>query len=137
MHGAVTPQLTNKSFVPFDTTPGVFDNDIFKRHLAGQCNAFFQQYAISFAKLIGQTSSPLLPSMTLTVAVHANLLAEGTTDSDGNPIFASKTVTGTQPTGKTTGSTTGNSASTPGERLIWVLTAWLAAFFVIKYRLIV
>ncbi|KAK5665555.1 hypothetical protein QVD99_007901 [Batrachochytrium dendrobatidis] len=109
IHAANSPQLTNKSYIPFDTTPGVFDNDVFIRVLAGHCpvpvdcdiandpelrpivqryaadqKAFFDQYAISFAKLSNQvTGVTLNPAMSISIAVHANLLEEGTTDLDG------------------------------------------------------
>ncbi|KAI8812429.1 heme peroxidase [Cladochytrium replicatum] len=36
-HVGISPHLTNSSFVPFDSTPGVFDNDIFKQLVAGRC----------------------------------------------------------------------------------------------------
>ena len=36
-HGAITPKITNETFIPFDTTPGVFDNNIFKQVLTGNC----------------------------------------------------------------------------------------------------
>ncbi len=37
VHAPISPELTNKSFVQFDNTPGVFDNDIFKQTLKGYC----------------------------------------------------------------------------------------------------
>ncbi|KAI8845459.1 heme peroxidase [Chytridium lagenaria] len=36
-HKAISPHLTNETFQPFDTTPGVFDNDVFKQVLSGRC----------------------------------------------------------------------------------------------------
>lgn len=37
VHGAISPTITKEKFVPFDDTPGVFDNDVFKQTLAGKC----------------------------------------------------------------------------------------------------
>jgi hypothetical protein len=37
IHGRHSPTLTDKEFVPFDDTPGVFDNNVFKKVLAGYC----------------------------------------------------------------------------------------------------
>ena len=36
-HAAISPNFTNATFAPFDDTPGVFDNHIFKNILAGDC----------------------------------------------------------------------------------------------------
>jgi L-ascorbate peroxidase len=77
IHKRISPDLTNNTFVPFDRTPGVFDNDVFQRTLNGRCpipfdceiakhptfrpiveryardqQAFFDQYAISFTKMV-------------------------------------------------------------------------------------
>ena len=77
VHKAISPTLTNETFVPFDDTPGIFDNDVFKQTLAGKCpvpvdcqiandpalrpivqlyakdqDAFFKQYVISFQKMV-------------------------------------------------------------------------------------
>ncbi|RKO90805.1 heme peroxidase [Blyttiomyces helicus] len=37
VHGANNPALTNETFLPFDSTPGIFDNDVFKQVLDGYC----------------------------------------------------------------------------------------------------
>ncbi|ORY44495.1 heme peroxidase [Rhizoclosmatium globosum] len=102
-HAAISPLLTSKTFAPFDKTPGVFDNDIFKQTLAGNClvpldckmaadatlrpyvqqyandqNAFFAQYSISFAKLLALTGSKLSAPVGVNITVHTNLVQEGT-----------------------------------------------------------
>ncbi|RKO88230.1 heme peroxidase [Blyttiomyces helicus] len=41
VHGANNPHLTSLEFAPFDFTPTVFDNDIFKQVLAGDCRIPF------------------------------------------------------------------------------------------------
>lgn len=107
VHKAISPTLTDKDFAPFDDTPGVFDNQVFKKSLAGQCTlqvdcdiandpdtrpfvelyasdqeAFFKQYAESFPKMIDLTTSNLDPPIDIKVPVHANLFKEGTMDSN-------------------------------------------------------
>ncbi|KAI8844183.1 heme peroxidase [Chytridium lagenaria] len=71
-HRAISPKVTNETFAPFDDTPGVFDNDVFKRVLEGRCvlklilkgymeryaadqQAFFDQYLLSFDKMMNLT----------------------------------------------------------------------------------
>ncbi|KAI8923967.1 heme peroxidase [Entophlyctis helioformis] len=152
VHGAISPDITKKKFVPFDSTPGVFDNDVFKKTLAGICalpldceiakdpklrplveryandqNAFFAQYAISFEKLLAQTRSPLMPAVPLMISVHANLLAEGTTDAEGNVI--------TPPTTATTGTAAPTSKTNGGDgsvfkRILDVMSVWAAVWIV-------
>lgn len=103
VHKAISPSLTNQVFTPFDDTPGIFDNNVFKRSLNGQCalqvdceiakdpdtrpfvelfaadqEAFFKQYAESFPKMIGFTTSALEPEIDIKVPVHYNLVKEGT-----------------------------------------------------------
>ena len=103
VHKAISPTLTNQDFTPFDDTPGVFDNNVFKKALEGKCalkldcdiandpdtrpfvqlyasdqNAFFKQYAESFPKMIGLTSSKLDPPIDIKVPVHEHLYKEGT-----------------------------------------------------------
>ncbi|KAJ3382941.1 L-ascorbate peroxidase 3 [Entophlyctis sp. JEL0112] len=100
-HGAVSPHITHQTIKPFDTTPGIFDNDIFKQLLAGNCvlnvdcaiaadptmrpivqkfaenqTAFFEQYSLSFPKLVtvGQSG---LSQFHVDISVHANLTEEG------------------------------------------------------------
>ncbi|KAJ3030707.1 UNVERIFIED_CONTAM: hypothetical protein HDU68_008096 [Siphonaria sp. JEL0065] len=102
-HAAISPSLTNQTFAPFDATPGVFDNDIFKQVLLGKCivpldcsfatdstllpyiqkfatdqTAFFAQYATSFQKMLGLTASTLSAPVAVNITVHVNLLNEGT-----------------------------------------------------------
>ncbi|KAJ3030706.1 UNVERIFIED_CONTAM: hypothetical protein HDU68_008095 [Siphonaria sp. JEL0065] len=36
-HTAISPNITKEEFTPFDSTTGVFDNDIFKKVLTGNC----------------------------------------------------------------------------------------------------
>ncbi|KAJ3050743.1 hypothetical protein HK097_008265, partial [Rhizophlyctis rosea] len=105
VHSAISPRFTNQSFVPFDNTPGVFDNDIFKHVLRNRCalpidclfatdpilrphielwasdqTAFFDQYSKSFEKMLNLTRSRLYPAVDLTnmIPFHRNLEAEGT-----------------------------------------------------------
>ncbi|KAJ3117839.1 hypothetical protein HDU96_005426 [Phlyctochytrium bullatum] len=105
-HRQVTPKVTSEVFVPFDDTPGVFDNGPFTRILQNRCvlqsdcafgrdpdllpliatyasnqTAFFEQYAISFQKMMGLTRSRLADPLALAVDVHANLAAEGGIDA--------------------------------------------------------
>nr|KAJ3410578.1 L-ascorbate peroxidase 3 [Polyrhizophydium stewartii] len=153
VHGAITPEITNKPFVPFDTTPGVFDNDVFKRSLAGKCvlpvdcsiakdatlrpivekyandqQAFFTQYAISFAKLMGQTNdTTLLPSVPVTIALHKNLFAEGTTDENGNVLSGSSTTAaGSSPTNPSKAAAGEGSVV---QRCVTVAAVWAAGWF--------
>ena len=105
IHGKNTPALTSKPFVPFDDTPGIFDNNVFKKTLEGYCpvpmdceiakdpilrplvekyandqQAFFDQYAISFTKLIDQTSSTLGQPQKVNVPLHVGLFTTNQTD---------------------------------------------------------
>ncbi|KAJ3072783.1 L-ascorbate peroxidase 3 [Podochytrium sp. JEL0797] len=102
-HAAISPSLTSAPFAPFDSTPGVFDNDIFKKVLLGRCvvpldcafaqdptllpyiqqfatsqNAFFAQYAISFEKMLALTKSVLSMPVAINITIHDNLVQEGT-----------------------------------------------------------
>jgi catalase (peroxidase I) len=90
------------TYIPFDDTPGVFDNNVFKKTISGYCplsfdcqvaedpvlgviaklyaddqTAFFKQYAISFQKLTKLTNATLSDDTSVAVKLHANLLAEG------------------------------------------------------------
>ena len=101
-HGKISPHITNSTLLPFDSTPGVFDNDIFKALLDGKCRlrvdcgiandpdmlpfvqlyandqeAFFKQFVISFQKMISLGKDQVLRSVHLPVPVHENLFAEG------------------------------------------------------------
>ncbi|KAJ3041038.1 hypothetical protein HDV00_009938 [Rhizophlyctis rosea] len=136
VHAAISPRFTNESFVPFDNTPGVFDNDIFKHVLAGRCalpidclfakdpilkphiqlwasdqDAFFAQYATSFEKMMNLTRSPLYPAVNLTaqIPVHQNLLAEGT-----NVVFPLAGVTYPGAINSTNSTNTQNKGATSG-----------------------
>ncbi|KAJ3280040.1 hypothetical protein HDU79_012059 [Rhizoclosmatium sp. JEL0117] len=109
VHAAISPKATNKTFEAFDTTPGIFDNDIFKQSLKGNCRlkvdcniakdpelrpivelfaldqaAFFKQYALSYPKLtsIGQNSNGWA-SFHLDLTVHENLMKEGGVNPPG------------------------------------------------------
>ncbi|KAJ3296284.1 hypothetical protein HDU79_007180 [Rhizoclosmatium sp. JEL0117] len=104
VHAAISPHATKQTFEAFDRTPGVFDNDIFKQSLNGNCRlnidcnmandpelrpiyelyandeaAFFRQYQESFQKMttVGQNRAALV-AFHLDISVHANLFAEGT-----------------------------------------------------------
>lgn len=98
VHGKNSPKVTSEEFIPFDDTAGIFDNHVFKFTLQGKCaikldcdiandpelrplvkkyaedqNAFFEQYKISFQKMLGQTNSTLGPKQNLKISVHRNL----------------------------------------------------------------
>ena len=98
IHGKISPELTDKEFIPFDDTAGIFDNHVFKFSLEGKCllkidceiaadpilrpivkryaedqNAFFEQYKISFQKLIQQTKSVLGNEQDLVFSTHVGL----------------------------------------------------------------
>ncbi|KAJ3072781.1 L-ascorbate peroxidase 3 [Podochytrium sp. JEL0797] len=106
-HKAITPSITNETFTPFDTTPGVFDNDIFKQVLAGKCvvpldclfpkvpelreviinfannqTAFFEQYAISLDKMMNLTTSTLSDPLSIMIKQHADLIAQGSVGNE-------------------------------------------------------
>jgi L-ascorbate peroxidase len=99
VHGKNSPEVTKEEFIPFDDTAGIFDNHVFKFTLQGKCaiqldcdiandpemrpivqrfaddqDAFFEQYKISFQKLLSQTKSEL-KSQDLEFSVHDNLEA--------------------------------------------------------------
>ena len=118
IHKAISPDFTNQDFTPFDDTPGIFDNNVFKKSLEGKCalkldcdiandpdirpfvqlyasdqNAFFNQYAESFPKLTGLTNSNLDQPIDINVAVHAHLFTEGTI-STKNSTSSASSVTG-------------------------------------------
>ncbi|KAJ3014751.1 UNVERIFIED_CONTAM: L-ascorbate peroxidase 3 [Siphonaria sp. JEL0065] len=115
-HKAISPHATNKKFQPFDTTPGIFDNDVFKEALKGNCvlnvdcniakdpelkpivqlyandqKAFFTQYAESYVKMttVGQSGYPNWASFHLNVTVHEYLVEEGGI----NPVHPSASAT--------------------------------------------
>jgi L-ascorbate peroxidase len=115
IHGKNSPSLTSKPFVPFDDTPGIFDNNVFKKTLEGYCpvpidceiandpalrplvqryaddqQAFFDQYAFSFRKLIDQTSSPLGQPQSLNIPLHVGLYS--TNQVDGSRIVTDETI---------------------------------------------
>ncbi|KAJ3014755.1 UNVERIFIED_CONTAM: L-ascorbate peroxidase 1, cytosolic [Siphonaria sp. JEL0065] len=102
VHKAISPHATTKEFEAFDSTPGIFDNDVFKQSLKGNCRlnidcgialdpelrplvqlyandeaAFFKQYQESFQKMttLGQDRSKLT-AFPLEVSLHKNLFAE-------------------------------------------------------------
>ena len=108
VHGKISPMLTKEEFIPFDDTPGVFDNHVFQSTLKGHCpvpvdceiaqdeetrpfieifasnqDAFFKQYAKSFQKMIEITSPHPLDSsiIQLSIPVHEHLEKEGTVKS--------------------------------------------------------
>ncbi|KAI8925834.1 heme peroxidase [Entophlyctis helioformis] len=114
-HAGISPHVTSEPFVPFDSTPGIFDNDIFKQLLAGNCRlnvdcgiandpelrplvekyaadqaAFFAQFAASYGKMTGFTRSQIMKEhVKLIIPLHKNLVQEGTV----NVTFPSKTTT--------------------------------------------
>ena len=98
VHTENSPEITKKEFIPFDDTAGIFDNHVFNFTLKGNCavkidcdiandpelrpiverfardqNAFFEQYAISFAKMVEQTSSVLGDVQDLKISKHNGL----------------------------------------------------------------
>ena len=98
VHSENSPDITQKEFIPFDDTAGIFDNHVFKFTLKGNCavkidcdiandpelrpiverfandqNAFFEQYRKSFEKMVEQTSSPLGPELELKIKKHVGL----------------------------------------------------------------
>ncbi|KAJ3404211.1 hypothetical protein CcCBS67573_g05935 [Chytriomyces confervae] len=102
-HKVTSPHATNKTFQAFDSSPGVFDNVIFKEMRAGRCvlnidcgimrdgamktwielyasdeAAFFKDYALAFNKManLGQDETSL-EAVVLDVPVHKNLVVEG------------------------------------------------------------
>ncbi|KAJ3072782.1 hypothetical protein HDU98_002942 [Podochytrium sp. JEL0797] len=99
---AISPTVTNETFAPFDDTPGVFDNHIFKQVLTGKCilpidcafakipalrsiiqsfannqSAFFEQYAISLDKMLNLTTSTLSDPIAIIIKQHADVIAQG------------------------------------------------------------
>ncbi|RKO90024.1 heme peroxidase [Blyttiomyces helicus] len=109
IHAANNPALTSEPFVPFDSTPGVFDNDVFKQVLKGYCplpfdcemaedpairptiktfavnqSLFFKAYSMAFEKFLNLTVSPLTHS--LSHAVDPKLVASATTNSSAFPF---------------------------------------------------
>lgn len=105
VHARNSPNITTEEFVPFDDTPGVFDNDVFKKVLSGYCalpidcfftndpelkalmqkyaddeQFFFDEYAKAFAKFIDLSWSPLSDPIDINVPTHSNLVQEGTTN---------------------------------------------------------
>ena len=117
VHKAISPNLTDQEFAPFDDTPGVFDNNVFKKSLEGNCalqvdceiardpdtrpfvelfasnqEAFFKQYAESFPKMTDLTTSNLDSAIDIRVAIHANLFSEGTKSAAGNTPTSSASL---------------------------------------------
>lgn len=116
VHAAISPTLTNQTFVPFDSTPGIFDNDVFKQTLNGYCplpfdcavatdptlrgyvqlyaanqTAFFEQYAKSYSKMVALGRN-LATTVSVSIPVHANLVPEGSVASMvSSSIVASST----------------------------------------------
>ncbi|KAJ3059025.1 hypothetical protein HDU99_006542 [Rhizoclosmatium hyalinum] len=103
-HAAISPLLTNETFTPFDNTPGILDNDIFKRVLDGKCvvpidcafakdpklraiiqgyandqASFYKQFAISLDKMLSLSASTLSDPLAITIAQHAYLFNQTTT----------------------------------------------------------
>ncbi|KAI9346133.1 heme peroxidase [Obelidium mucronatum] len=128
VHKAISPHAAgNEKFKPFDTTPGIFDNDVFKQAVKGKCvlnvdcgiakdpelkpivqlyadnqTAFFEQYKVSYVKMttVGQTGYANWASFHLNISVHENLVAEGGV----NPVLvtAPPTTTSTKSGGFST-----------------------------------
>ncbi|KAI8902261.1 heme peroxidase [Globomyces pollinis-pini] len=98
VHSFNSPKVTNESFIPFDDTPGIFDNHVFKFALKGQCalkidcdiasdpalrpivqkfansqQEFFKQYQISFPKMNDLTISKLHEPQKLDIPSHDGL----------------------------------------------------------------
>ncbi|KAI9350505.1 heme peroxidase [Zopfochytrium polystomum] len=134
-HKAITPKVTNETFVPFDSTPGVFDNDIFKKVLDNKCvlpidclfatdtellpyiklyaanqTAFFDQYAVSLQKMMELTTSSLGDVLDVQIPVHTSLVAEGT-----YPATSTSKASSSTPTGTSTVSTTPKSGAVGGK----------------------
>ncbi|KAI8851414.1 heme peroxidase [Chytridium lagenaria] len=128
--------VTLETFLPFDDTPGVFDNNVFKKILQNRCvlkidcafgtdpellplitlyatnqSAFFEQYATSFTKMMSLTSSPLNPPIDLNISIHENLLAEGDLEAFRVGMGLPPLVTSTS-TRRTTATTTATSSGT-------------------------
>ena len=92
VHQKISPHATNLTFEAFDETPSVFDNNVFKQSLKGICRlrvdcaiakdpelrqfvekfandqqAFFKQYALSFAKMTSLGQSNLMDAVHLSI----------------------------------------------------------------------
>lgn len=101
-HKEVSPFATNKSFEPFDETPGIFDNNIFHRSLRNECvlevdcliardpklrpivelfakdqRFFFEKFSEAFTKLATVGHHNLAEGILIDVPIHKNLYAEG------------------------------------------------------------
>lgn len=109
IHRKISPDLfvnvndLSVDYIPFDTTPGVFDNDIFKQTLNGKCPlpfdcqiakdpnmrpivqkfatdqaAFFDQFQKSFEKILAFSHfGNDVKYMKVNIPLHGNLLVEG------------------------------------------------------------
>jgi hypothetical protein len=131
VHGKITPRITNDTFVPFDTTPGIFDNNIFKLVLENKCvlpidcklgqepgllpyvrlysedqNAFFEQYAKSLEKMndlvVGANEGVLRDFVDIKIPVHGNLMTEGKWPLGSGSVTNSTTRSGAAATVTTT-----------------------------------
>ncbi|RKO88387.1 heme peroxidase [Blyttiomyces helicus] len=139
VHGANNPDLTKEAFVPFDNTPGMFDNDVFKQTLKGNCplpldcqmandpelrphvekfandqSAFFDQYSISFEKFLGLTKSALQPEVKGLVGPvidHASLVKTGTLDPPFYPVDPKPSSTTAAVTASTSSAATSSTAT--------------------------
>ncbi|KAJ3334064.1 hypothetical protein HDU76_011588 [Blyttiomyces sp. JEL0837] len=153
-HSAITPKFATQDFVPFDTTPGVFDNDIFKQVLQGNCvlpidcafakdanllpyiqlyatnqTSFFVQYSQSLQKLMELTTSPLSANpIPLEIPVHANLLAEGTYTNSTSKTSSLSTTT---VTASTNGNSSGKADSGAPEKMDTVRSYYFNFFTVL------
>ncbi|KAJ1540090.1 hypothetical protein HK405_012025 [Cladochytrium tenue] len=147
-HASITPKVTNESFAPFDSTPGVFDNDIWKRVLNNTCvlpidclfasdsellpyiqlyadneTAFFEQYSISLQKMMELSNSSLGDVVDLSIGVHTSLVAEGTYPKTSTSSSASSTASASVSTSRTSGA---GDNGLPASRIY--LLAPLASF---------
>ncbi|KAJ3193679.1 hypothetical protein HK101_004383 [Irineochytrium annulatum] len=137
-HAAITPSATNKTFAPFDTTPQIFDNDIFVRMTRGECllnvdcqlmndpdlhdsirlfasnqSAFFDAYVVSMTKMLefNANVTNLSPAYQLNIMGHAFMY--DTNVSLGVPAVATSGGAGVS----VTGSVTSTAASVTGVPL--------------------
>ncbi|KAJ3208110.1 L-ascorbate peroxidase 1, cytosolic [Dinochytrium kinnereticum] len=135
-HKAISPHLTNETFQPFDTTPGIFDTDIFTQVLAGRCvtnidcsiaadpalrpflekfakdeRAFFSSFESAYTRLTRLPQRRLFGlggdgHEHLEIPVHANLKEEGTITGT-IPLRTAPLPTATRPAATTTGTPNG------------------------------
>ncbi|KAI8901267.1 heme peroxidase [Globomyces pollinis-pini] len=142
VHQKISPHATKKKFEPFDNTPGVFDNDIFKNMMKGKCilnidcgimkdpeliplvklyaedqQKFFDQYSISFQKMLNSRHKNLMSAIHLKIDVQKNLIEEGGVDPEPTTV----TTNGPQPTngngnnGNQGGNNNGNNGNQSGS----------------------